>query len=111
MAKASEIKRSGSGLVYRGTSFPGFNKPRTSTNPKKKKMVLAKKGNEVKVVHFGDSSMGHNYSAAARKSYLARSGGIKGKDDKFSANYWSRKVLWAGPGGSKKSPPKGSRFK
>jgi len=111
MAKASGIKRSGNGLVYRGTTFPGFNKPRASTNPKKKKMVLAKKGNEVKVVHFGDSSMGHNYSAAARKSYLARSAGIKGKDDKFSANYWARKVLWAGPGGSKKSPPGGSRFK
>lgn len=109
--KASGIKRSGSGVVYRGVTFPGFNKPRASTNPKKKKMVLAKKGDEVKVVHFGDASMGHNYSAAARKNYLARSAGIKGKDDKFSANYWARKVLWAGPGGSKKSPPGGNRFK
>ena len=109
--KASDIKRTGGRLVYRGVTFPGFNKPRASTNPGKKKMVLAKKGDEVKVVHFGDSSMGHNYSAAARKSYLARSAGIKGKDDKFSANYWARKVLWAGPGGSKKSPPGGSRFK
>lgn len=109
--KASNIKRSGGSLVYRGVTFPGFNKPRASTNPKKKKMVLAKKGDEVKVVHFGDASMGHNYSAAARKSYLARSAGIKGKDDKFSANYWARKVLWAGPGGSKKSPPGGGRFK
>ena len=109
--KASDIKRTGGKLVYRGVTFPGFNKPRASTNPGKKKMVLAKKGDDVKVVHFGDSSMGHNYSAAARKSYLARSAGIKGKDDKFSANYWARKVLWAGPGGSKKSPPGGSRFK
>lgn len=109
--KASSIKRTGGKLTYRGVSFPGFNKPRASTNPKKKKMVLAKKGDEVKVVHFGDASMGHNYSAAARKSYLARSAGISGKDDKFSANYWARKVLWAGPGGSKKSPPGGSRFK
>jgi hypothetical protein len=109
--KASSIKRSGGSLTYRGVSFPGFNKPRASTNPKKKKMVLAKKGDDVKVVHFGDASMGHNYSAEARKNYLARSGGIKGKDDKFSANYWSRKVLWAGPGGSKKSPPGRSRFK
>jgi hypothetical protein len=109
--KASNIKREGGKIKYRGHEFPGFNKPRASTNPKKKKMVLAKKGDEVKVVHFGDASMGHNYSAEARKSYLARSAGIKGKDDKFSANYWARKVLWAGPGGSKKSPPGGSRFK
>jgi len=53
--------------------------------------------------------MGHNYSPAARKSYLARSAGIKGKDSKLSANYWSRKVLWAGPGGSKKEPPGGRK--
>lgn len=111
MAKASDVQRTGKGIIYRGVSYPGFNKPRASTNPKKKKMVLAKKGDEVKVVHFGDASMGHNYSAEARKNYLARSGGIKGKDDKFSANYWARKVLWAGPGGSKKAPPGGSRFK
>lgn len=111
MAKVSATKRTGSGVTYRGVTFPGFNKPRASTNPKKKKMVLAKKGDDIKVVHFGDASMGHNYSAAARKSYLARSGGIPGKDDKFSANYWARRVLWAGPGGSKKAPPKGSRFK
>ena len=74
-------------------------------------MVLAKEGDTVKVVHFGDSSMGHNYSEAARKSYLARSGGIKGKDSKLSANYWSRKVLWAGPSGSKKAPPKSQKVK
>tara|TARA_R110000868_G_scaffold58911_4_gene181214 strand:+ start:1790 stop:2122 length:333 start_codon:yes stop_codon:yes gene_type:complete len=109
--KSSNVKRSGGSLVYRGVSFPGFNKPRASANPKKKKMVLAKKGDDVKVVHFGDASMGHNYSAPARKSYLARSAGIPGKDDKFSANYWARKVLWAGPKGSKKAPPSGSKFK
>jgi len=111
MAKATAAKRTGSGVSYRGVVYPGFNNPRESTNPKKKKMVLAKKGDDIKVVHFGDASMGHNYSEAARKSYLARSGGIKGTDDKFSANHWSRKFLWAGPSGSKKAPPKGSRFK
>jgi hypothetical protein len=94
-------------IEYRGRTFPGYNKPVKSDNPEKKKMVLAKEGDQVKLIHFGDASMGHNYSAAARKSYLARSAGIKGKDSKLSANYWSRKVLWAGPGGSKKSPPDG----
>jgi hypothetical protein len=94
-------------IEYRGRTFPGYNKPIQSDNPEKKKMVLAKEGDQVKLIHFGDANMGHNYSAAARKSYLARSAGIKGKDSKLSANYWSRKVLWAGPGGSKKSPPSG----
>jgi len=109
--KASGIKRSGSGIVYRGVTFPGFNKPIKSSKPEKKKMVLAKEGDQVKLVHFGDASMGHNYSAAARKSYMARSAGIKGKDSKLSANYWSRKVLWAGPSGSKKAPPASQKVK
>lgn len=93
-------------IEYRGRTFPGYNKPVKSDNPKKKKMVLAKENDRVKLIHFGDASMGHNYSPAARKSYLARSAGIKGKDSKLSANYWSRKVLWAGPGGEKKEPPR-----
>ena len=64
-------------------------------------------------MRFGHKGYGHNYSEAARKSYMARSAGIKNKsgqltkNDKFSANYWARKELWAGPGGSKKSPKKG----
>lgn len=98
-------------IEYRGKKFPGYNKPIKSDRPEKKKMVLAKEGDQVKLVHFGDAKMGHNYSAAARKNYLARSGGIKGKDSKLSANYWSRKVSWAGPGGSKKSPPAGQKKK
>jgi hypothetical protein len=84
-------------IVYRGIKFPGYNKPRKSTRPGKKKMVLAKKGDKVKLVHFGDATMKdytQHGSAKRRKSYLARSSGIKGKNDKFSANYWSRKVLW-----------------
>ena len=72
-------KTSGGGIEYRGHTFPGFNKPIESSKPEKKKMVLAKEGDKVKLIHFGDSSMGHNYSAAARKSYMARSAGIKGK--------------------------------
>ena len=109
--KPSDVKKTGSGIEYSGKRFPGYNKPIKSDRPGKKKMVLAKEGDTVKLVHFGDATMGHNYSEAARKSYLARSGGIKGKDSKLSANYWSRKVLWAGPSGSKKAPPKGQKVK
>lgn len=107
----NKFKRSSSGIEYRGHTFPGFNKPIKSSNPDKKKMVLAKEGDQVKLIHFGDAKMGHNYSAAARKSYMARSAGIKGKDSKLSANYWSRKVLWAGPSGSKKAPPASQKVK
>ena len=82
-------------LKYRDEIFPGYNKPKNApAGSKHKKRVLAKKGDKVKVVNFGARGYKHNYSAEAKRNYLARSAGIKGKDDKFSANYWSRRELW-----------------
>lgn len=60
------------GIEYRGTKFAGFNKPKRSNRSGKKGMVLAKEGDKVKLIHYGDSSMGHNYSPEARKSFKAR---------------------------------------
>ena len=63
-------------------------------------MVLVKRGDKVKVVHFGHTSYKHNYSDQAKKNYRTRSAGIRNKqgqltkDDPFSANYWARRVLW-----------------
>jgi hypothetical protein len=95
-ASVSSITRDSDGSIsYRGQTFPGFNKPREAPEgDKHKKMVLAKKGDQVKLVRYGARGYGHNYSEAARKSYLARSAGIKGADDPFSANHWARKDLW-----------------
>ena len=94
MAKASSAERTSSGRVkYRGESFAGFNKPKRTSNANKKFAVLAKKGDEIKLVRYGDSDMKIKKTIPARKkSYCARSGGISGKNDKFSANYWSRKA-------------------
>ena len=70
----------------------GYNKPKRTSGAKKKFAVLAKKGDKVKLVRFGDPDMSIKKDQPSRKkSYCARSGGIKGTDDKFSANYWSRK--------------------
>lgn len=93
MGKEAEVE-------YRGKKFPGYNQPIDSDRPEKKKMVLAKKGDQVKLIHFGQKGYKHNYSDAAKKNYLTRSAGIRGKDgnltanDKFSANYWARRELW-----------------
>jgi hypothetical protein len=55
--------------------------------------VLAVEGDQVKKVNFGDPNMSIKKDQSARKkSYCARSGGIKGKTSKLSANYWSRKA-------------------
>ena len=91
--KAAEVQ-------YRGRTFPGYNKPMKSDRPNKKKMVLAKKGDKVKLIHYGHSGYKHNYSKGAKKNYLTRSAGIRNKsgkltmNDKFSANYWARRDLW-----------------
>jgi hypothetical protein len=93
MAKNAEVE-------YRGRKFPGYNQPIDSDRPEKKKMVLAKKGDQVKLIHFGQKGYKHNYSDVAKKNYLTRSAGIRGKDgsltanNKLSANYWARRELW-----------------
>ena len=78
-------------------------KPVKSTRKGKKGQVYVMKDGKKRLIHFGDSSMTDfksGASAAQRKSYLARSAGIKNKEgkltknDKNSANYWSRKVNW-----------------
>jgi hypothetical protein len=95
-------------IKYRGIVFDGFNKPRESTRKSKKGMVLVKEGDVIKLIHFGDSSMGHNYSPEARRSFKARHARNIAKG-KLSAAYWADKILWAGPGGSKKNPPKSQK--
>ena len=111
MSKYPGVERLPSGRIkYRGVTFAGFNKPRRSTRPEKKGMVLAKEGNKIKLIHYGDSSMGHNYSAAARKSFKARHG-KNIKKGKMSAAFWANKVLLSGPGGSTKSPPKSQKHR
>jgi len=61
----------------------------------KKYKVLRPDG---KLVHFGSrmEDFTKHSDDARRKSYLARSGAIKGdwRDDKWSANNLSRELLW-----------------
>jgi hypothetical protein len=69
----------------------------------KKMSVYVMKDGKKKLIHFGYSKMQdftQHKDEKRRKSYLARSAGIRDKsgkltaNDKNSANYWSRKVLW-----------------
>jgi hypothetical protein len=86
------------------------NKPRKSTKAGKKMMVKACQSGKEKLIHFGASGYGHNYSAAARKSFKARHR-CDSANDKLTARYWACKKLWAGKGGSTKSSPKGVKGK
>ena len=93
MATTKDVKRLPSGrLQYRGETFAGYNKPKRTPGKAKKSAVLAKKGNEVKLVRYGDSKMTIKKSQPdRRKSFRARHKCDTAKD-KFSARYWSCKA-------------------
>lgn len=68
------------------------NKPRRDKQGDKEMVVKACSGGKEKIVRYGDANMDLGVDdAKRRKSYCARSAGIKGGDGKLSANYWSRK--------------------
>lgn len=84
----------------------GLNKPKlTPKHPTKKGVVAIRDGDSVRTIRFGDQSMGHNFSAEARKSFKARHRKNIAKG-KTSAAFWANKVLWSGPSGNTKNPPK-----
>ena len=69
------------------------NAPRREVQGGKKFVVKACEGGKEKIVRFGDANMTIKKDRPARKkSYCARSAGIKGGKGKMSANYWSRKA-------------------
>lgn len=80
-------------LVYLGQKFPCYNKPMKDSGNKQGK-VLAKKGDEIKIVRFGDPSLPDNQSAEQNDQFYARFGNQKGMNDKFSALFWSSSWLW-----------------
>ena len=86
------------------------NKPVPSDRPGKKMMVKACANGQEKLLHFGAKGYGHNYSEAARKSFKARHK-CDEADNKLTPKYWACKKLWAGPGGSTASNPKGRQGK
>ncbi|MBU6187564.1 MAG: hypothetical protein KGQ16_14535 [Cyanobacteria bacterium REEB444] len=82
--------------------FAGYNKPkRTPSHPTKSHAVLAKQGEQVKLIRFGQQGVsgspareGESKSEAARrKSFKARHAENIQKG-KMSAAYWANKVKW-----------------
>ena len=68
------------------------NSPKRTSGEEKSHVVKACKDGKERIVRFGDPDMPDGTNDPKRKkSYCARSGGIKGGDGKLSANFWSRK--------------------
>ena len=96
--------------MKRSKSRMRCNSPMKSWRPGKKRVVKACSKGREKIIHFGATGYGHNYSNAARRSFRARHRCSTAKD-KLTARYWACKNLWAGPGGSVKRSPRGRRAK
>jgi hypothetical protein len=92
--KDSRLKRAG---------VSGFNKPkRTPSHPKKSHVVVAKVGDTIKTIRFGEQGAKtagkpkageSDKMKAKRKSFKARHGKNIAKG-KLSAAYWADKVKW-----------------
>jgi len=94
------MKKKDSRLEKAGVS--GYNKPkRTPNHPKKSHVVVAKEGDTVKTIRFGQQGVsgspkktGESKSEASRrKSFQARHAKNIAKG-KLSAAYWANKVKW-----------------
>jgi len=87
-------------LIRAGVS--GFNKPkRTPSHKTKSHVVVAKQGDEIKTIRFGQQGVtgaGKNPKSAKdkarKKSYYARHDAQDSSPSKMSARYWSHKTKW-----------------
>ena len=90
-------------IEYRGEKFSGYNKPkRTPKHPTKSHVVLAKEGDTIKMIRFGEqgaSTAGKPKAGESdkmkkkRASFKARHA-KNIKRGKLSAAYWANKVKW-----------------
>lgn len=89
-------------IEYFGERFSGYNKPkRTPGHATKSHVVLAKEGDKIKMIRFGQQGVkgspprkGESKAAKARrKSFKARHAENIAKG-KMSAAYWAAKVKW-----------------
>lgn len=83
-------------------TFAGYNKPkRTPKHPKKSHAVLAKEGDKVKLIRFGQQGVkgspkkkGESKAAATRRGSFKARHSKNIKKGKMSAAYWANKVKW-----------------
>ena len=73
-----------------GERFSGYNKPKRTPGKSKKFAVLAKKGNQIKLMRVGDPNMTiKKNNPKRRKSFRARHKCDTAPPSKLTARYWS----------------------
>ena len=100
MAAKKKVSKAAAAVKRAGVS--GVNKPKRTPNHKTKShVVVAKVGDTVKTIRFGQQGVkgaGKNPTSAKdkarKKSYYARHNAQDSSPSKLSARYWSHKVKW-----------------
>lgn len=86
-----------------GEKFSGYNKPkRTPNHPKKSHAVLAKEGDKVKLIRFGEQGAktagkpkaGESEAMKKKRASFKARHGKNIKKGKMSAAYWSDREKW-----------------
>ena len=89
-------------ITYRGEQFEGYNKPkRTPNHPTKSHAVLAKEGETIKLIRFGQQDVSgspprkgeSDADNARRASFKARHASNIARG-KMSPAFWADKVKW-----------------
>ena len=72
----------------------GYNKPkRTPNHPTKSHIVVAKEGDHIKTIRFGQQGVKTNQTVGQREAFESRHAKNIAKG-KMSAAYWANKVKW-----------------
>ena len=86
---------------YRGEKLARYNKPKRTPGGKKSHAVLAKSGDQVKLIRFGQQGVsGSPKKEGESESYRKRRESFKARHAKniakgpMSAAYWANKVKW-----------------
>lgn len=73
----------------------GFNKPkRTPSHPTKSHIVVAKEGDRIKTIRFGQQGVKTNQTVGQREAFKSRHAKNIAKG-KMSAAYWADKAKWS----------------
>lgn len=83
----------------------GYNKPkRTPGHPTKSHIVVAKEGDQIKTIRFGQQGVKTNQTAGQRRAFKSRHSKNIARG-KMSAAFWANKVKWS-PSKTKSSSSK-----
>jgi hypothetical protein len=88
-------------VEYRGERFAGYNKPKRTPNAEKSHAVLAKEGDKVRLIRFGQQGVsGSPKKEGESEAYRKRRESFKArhaaniKKGKMSAAFWANKTKW-----------------